>query len=200
MQKLLIFTRYPLPGQSKTRLIPALGAAAAARLQRRMTEQTLTVAQTCGVDIEVWFTGGTELQLQAWLGTEPSYRPQPSGDLGQRMQSAFEHTFLHGTSQVVIIGTDCPHLSADLLQRAFTQLQSHDLVLGEAADGGYYLIGLRHPIPQLFEQIPWSTHRVLTATLDMAHSLNLAVHLLPCLSDIDRPEDLAHLPAHLQPD
>jgi rSAM/selenodomain-associated transferase 1 len=116
------------------------------------------------------------------------------------MQTAFAQAFLQGASQVAIIGTDCPHLSADLLQRAFTQLQSHDLVLGAAADGGYYLISLHRPIPELFDQIPWSTHLVLAATLRIARSLNLAVHLLPCLSDIDRPEDLAHLPAHLRQD
>ena len=91
---------------------------------------------------------------------------------------------------VVLIGTDCPDLNAQLIAEAFQALGEHDLVLGPAIDGGYYLIGLRRLIPELFTGIPWSTSAVLRQTLRIAQKLELAVAQLPLLSDVDRPEDL----------
>jgi uncharacterized protein len=195
---LIIFTRYPIPGEAKTRLIPALGAAGAAQLQRRMTRQTIATAQQTPHPIQIQFCGGTIDELRSWLGDKLGYEAQTTGDLGDRMAAAFDQGFAAGHDRVVTIGTDCPGIDRTILDQAFTALESHDLVLGPAADGGYYLIGLRRAIPELFQSIAWSTATVRTKTLEIATALNLSYALLPELSDIDRPEDLIHLPSTLR--
>jgi uncharacterized protein len=194
---LIIFTRYPIPGQAKTRLIPALGATGAADLQRRMTRQTIDLAVQTHYPFRIQFCGGTIGQMSDWLG-DHDYQPQGEGDLGDRMDRAFEQGFALGHDRVVIIGTDCPAIDSAILHQVFAALESHDLVLGPATDGGYYLIGLRRRIPELFDAIAWSTATVRAKTLEIAMGLNLAYTLLPELTDIDRPEDLAHLPVTLR--
>jgi uncharacterized protein len=192
---LIIFTRYPEPGKTKTRLIPVLGAEGAATLQRKMTEQKLAEVKQLQaaypLSVEVHFAGGTEQLMQEWLGSSLVYRHQSEGDLGYRMASAFQASFDAGMNAVVLIGTDCPDLNAPLIAEAFQALRQHDLVLGPAIDGGYYLIGLRRLIPELFTGICWSTVEVLQQTLSIAQRLELNVATLPLLSDIDRPEDLS---------
>jgi rSAM/selenodomain-associated transferase 1 len=193
-QRLIIFTRYPQPGQVKTRLIPALGAEGATNLHRQMTEHTLsqvrTLRSTLPLSIQVYFSGGNQQDMQAWLGDDLVYQPQADGDLGSRMMQALSQSFQDHMDYAVIIGTDCPSLSADFIAKAFILGLSHDLVLGPAIDGGYYLIGLRHFLPELFSGISWSTAEVLQQTVTIAHKLNLSVAYLPPLADIDRPEDL----------
>lgn len=192
---LILFTRYPEPGKTKTRLIPALGAEGAATLQRQMTEQKLAevnqIQAFYPLSVEVHFAGGNEQLMQEWLGSSLVYRRQSEGDIGDRMASAFQLSFAAGMNAVVVIGTDCPDLNAPLMAEAFQLLRQHDLVLGPALDGGYYLIGLRRLIPELFTGIPWSTAEVLQQTITIAKRLGLTVAKLPLLSDIDRPEDLS---------
>jgi uncharacterized protein len=193
-ERLIIFTRYPEAGQTKTRLIPALGAAGAAQLHRQMAEWT--IAQTGASDrrvrsIEVQFTGGDFQLMQDWLGTDLGYRLQSSGDLGARITAAIQAAFAEGVERVVVIGTDCPELNAEILDQAFQALQQQDLVIGPATDGGYYLIGLSRLIPELFEGITWGTEVVFDQTIAIAQQLGLTVARLTPLTDIDRPEDLA---------
>ncbi len=192
---LIVFTRYPEPGKTKTRLIPALGPQGAANLQRQMTEHTLNQVRALqswrSVTIEVRFDGGNLALIQDWLGHVIACQPQGSGDLGARMARSHQTAFEAGIDQVVIIGTDCPGLNAQLMAQAFHQLLTHDLVLGPAIDGGYYLIGLRRFIPELFSGISWGTADVLHQTVNIAKSLNLSVAYLTPLADVDRPEDLA---------
>ena len=194
MERLVIFTRYPEPGKTKTRLIPALGAEGAAQLQRKMTEYTLKQAQKLlkmrSLSLEIHFAGGNESLMQSWLGSEWVYVPQATGDLGERIQTAFKQGFLQGMEGIIIIGIDCPDLNCDRLSEAFETLQNNDLVLGEADDGGYYLVGLSRYLPQLFQDINWGTSQVLPQTLKIAESLGCAIAQLPILSDIDYPEDL----------
>src|SRR3712207_1572112 len=131
---LIIFTRYPEPGKTKTRLIPVLGAEGAATLQRKMTEQKLAEVKKLQaaypLSVEVHFAGGTEQLMQEWLGSSLVYRHQSEGDLGYRMASAFQASFDAGMNAVVLIGTDCPDLNAQLMAEAFQVLRQHDLVLG----------------------------------------------------------------------
>lgn len=193
---LIVFTRYPEPGKAKTRLIPALGEIGAAELHRHMAEHTLNQARDLRsqlpIAIEIQFTGGDESQMSAWLGSDLAYRQQGSGDLGDRLSQAFVSAFDRGFQSVVVIGTDCPELDASVLLTAFEQLQHHDLVLGSAADGGYYLIGLRRYVPELFQGIAWSSDRVFAQTCTIAQQLGLSVSTkLPVLRDVDYPEDLA---------
>ena len=120
------------------------------------------------------------------------YRRQTSGDLGRRMATAFAEAFRSGALRVAVIGTDCPAITPELLAEAFQRLETADLVLGPATDGGYYLIALRRPVPELFVDIPWGSPRVLEQTLQRAQRLSLSVALLKTLSDVDRPEDVVH--------
>lgn len=191
-QHLIIFTRYPEPGKTKTRLIPALGSVGAANLQRQMTEYTLSQAGELSknVSIEVRFAGGNLQLMQQWLGYDLLYQCQGEGDLGVRMARSLADAFNNNAQQVIIIGTDCPEANAQILTQASAQLQAFDVILGPAIDGGYYLIGLRRFIPELFCNITWGTSQVLQQTVDIANQLNISYFYLPTLADIDRPEDL----------
>jgi rSAM/selenodomain-associated transferase 1 len=106
------------------------------------------------------------------------------------MERSLNHAFKQKAEQVIIIGTDCPDFSLQILATAFEQLQTFNLVLGPALDGGYYLIGLQQPQPELFKNIHWGTDQVLIETLKIAKSRDLSIYSLPLLADIDRPEDL----------
>ncbi|MBN3961333.1 TIGR04282 family arsenosugar biosynthesis glycosyltransferase [Nostoc sp. NMS8] len=191
---LIIFTRYPEPGKTKTRLIPVLGTVGAANLQRQMSEYTIFQVQELqkAVDIfvEVRFTGGDSQLMEDWLGLDLVYQFQGEGDLGSRMVRSLFDAFQSGMEQVIIIGTDCPGVNAQILATVFEKLHAFDLVLGPAIDGGYYLIGLRQPILELFVNIDWGTDRVFQKTVDIAQKLNLSYVSLSPLADIDRPEDL----------
>ncbi|MDZ8109985.1 MAG: TIGR04282 family arsenosugar biosynthesis glycosyltransferase [Nostoc sp. DedQUE12a] len=194
-QNLIIFTRYPEPGKTKTRLIPVLGSLGAANLQRQMTEHTILqvkqLQKVIDISVKLWFAGGDLRLMQEWLGLDLVYQPQGEGDLGLRMARSLLQAFQSGAEKAIIIGTDCPGLNAQILATAFDKLCTFDLVLGPAIDGGYYLIGLRQPIPELFANIEWGTSQVFQRTLEIAQKLNLShVNLVP-LADIDRPEDLS---------
>lgn len=190
---LLIFTRYPEAGKTKTRLIPLLGAKGAADLHRTLTEQTVNMVkrqqQTTPIKITIYFSGGNQALMQNWLGTGLEYYPQSQGDLGQKMQQAVLRSFSQGASRVILIGTDCPDLTGAILATAFQFLENVDIVIGPAQDGGYYLLGLRYPIPELFEHIDWGTERVLAQTQANITQKHYKTYYLPVLSDIDRPED-----------
>ncbi len=188
--ELLVFTKYPVPGRVKTRLIPAIGAEAAALLHRRLTEQTLDEMSKLPARLKVCYDGATRTEMQDWLG-ELELREQGSGNLGERLGRAVALSFREGARRVVVIGTDAPALTAETVRGAFRLLENIDLVLGPAHDGGYYLIGLSRPAPELFIGIEWSSERVLRQTLAAAAGLRVA--LLQEMADIDRPEDLALL-------
>jgi hypothetical protein len=191
-EHLIVLTRYPESGTTKTRLIPALGAEGAAELQREMTAHTLLTAEqlrfTRRASAEVRFAGGTVQRMTQMFRTNLPLLPQGDGDLGARMHRAFIDAFARGARRVVIIGTDCPSLDAAALDAAFESLRIHDCVLGPARDGGYYLIGLRRPTPQLFDGIEWGTERVSQQTLGKAAADGLSVHQLPSRQDVDEPE------------
>ena len=203
-QRILLFTRYPQPGKVKTRLIPHVGPAAAAVLHTKLTELTLrTVQPLCQqseAELDIYCCGGSEPDARAWLG-EGSwlFHEQQGESLGARMLQAFTEAWQSGAGRVIVIGSDCPDLTTALLRRAFILLTEHDLVLGPAVDGGYYLLGLRAESKaqsSLFVGIDWGTDRVLQQTLSKAVRAELSYALLPDLHDIDRPEDLAHLDHH----
>jgi uncharacterized protein len=193
---LMLFTRYPVAGQTKTRLIPHLGPEGAAALQRRMTEHILNqitaAARQLPLVLEVHFSGGSLAQMQDWLGDRPTvtYHSQAGGNLGDRLIAAFCQSFEAGRRGAIAIGSDCPALGLDHLSAAVEALKHVDVVIGPATDGGYYLIGLSQPQSALFQTIDWGTDRVLTQTLAAAADQGLSVELLTPLTDIDLPEDL----------
>lgn len=198
-QLLLLFTRYPLAGRAKTRLIPVLGARGAAQLQRSMTElvagHALRLADSRGVLPIVYYCGGSHEQMVAWLGPGFEYRQQSSGDIGQRMAQAFLDNFTDKVSTIVVVGSDIPSLTDRLLIEAFQALEGREVVLGPTVDGGYYLIGMHRRVldrllPPVFADINWSTATVFTETVAILDSLKVSLATLPTLRDIDRPEDL----------
>lgn len=192
--QLIVFTRYPEAGSTKTRLIPAIGAVGAALLQQRLTMQTLGVVRDFQAHVpaeaQIQFAGRDTVAMQAMFGNDIDYAPQLGDGLGDRLVNAIETAFQHKTDRVIVIGADCPQLHAQMLAEANRQLDQHDVVLGPAEDGGYYLIGMKSPQPSLFQDIPWGTSEVLTRTLEKIDSLRLRRTLLPPLSDVDYPEDL----------
>ena len=194
---LLVFAREPIPGLVKTRLIPTLGASGAAHLYQALLERAVSAAiGVPGVAVELWCagappSGGVCAKLARRHGLE--LRQQGAGDLGQRMAQALGETLALG-DRAVLIGSDCPGYHAAYLSAAFAALLGHDVVLGPAADGGYVLIGMRRPAPDLFADIPWGTDTVLEATRTALTRLGLIWVELPGLQDIDRPEDLAAWP------
>ncbi|MBS4030115.1 MAG: TIGR04282 family arsenosugar biosynthesis glycosyltransferase [Clostridiales bacterium] len=188
--KLLVFTRYPEPGKVKTRLVSALGNEEASRLHQEMTEHTVNTLSSAGAELEIWFDGGDEKRMRAWLGENLQYKHQDQGDLGEKLQGAFADAFHRHKGCVAAVGCDCPDLTAGHIQDAFSRLSECDVVLGPAVDGGYYLIGMRTLQASLFNNIDWGSEHVLQQTLSIAKKLGLKVGLLEKLTDVDRPEDL----------
>ena len=205
---LIIFTRYPEPGTTKTRMIPELGAEGAADLQRRMTNHLVAKVKTLmeqrSLAVEIRFEGGSERLMRDWLGPSFTYGCQGQGDIGRRMKRALVDGFQNGFTSIVIIGSDIPDISNFILQQAFEALKSNNLVLGPAADGGYYLIGFQkadkdQTYPELFEGINWGTNQVLSQTIASANQLGIGYALLDTLHDVDRPEDLKIWNRELRP-
>ena len=192
--RLIIFGRYPVVGRTKTRLIPALGPAGAAQLQRRLTEQVLqtalSAAWTTPYDLEFCFSGGSYEKVHRWLlSANIQLTLQFSGDLGQRMYIAMAAAFDRGYSRVILAGTDVPDLACDHLAAAFNTLNHHDLVFGPSTDGGYWLVGARRKL-NVFEGISWSKANVLKNTTALAQKNGWSVHCLDPLTDMDTLSNL----------
>ena len=181
-----ILAKAPVPGFAKTRLIPAIGAHAAAVLQERLTERTVATAREAALgDVTLWCTPGTTHRSFRDLGV--ASRAQPDGDLGARMLAAF------GARPTLVIGTDCPALTPAYLRGAAQALATHDVVLIPAEDGGYVLVGARIPHPELFTGMTWSVSSVLAETRTRIAGLALTSYELPPLWDIDTEADLARM-------
>ena len=191
---LLVFARVPALGRAKSRLAATVGPAAALAVYQELLAHTRAAVGATKLPATVWLadtTGPVPTLAEAADWPNLAVRAQADGDLGQRMAAAFAAAFAAGAGRVVIIGTDCPGLQAIHLIQAIALLADHDLVLGPAADGGYYLLGLRQPQPELFAHKNWSTASVLTETLADAQRLGLRTTLLPELRDVDTAADLA---------
>lgn len=200
---LIIFAKAPVAGLAKTRLMPALGAEGSARLaQQLLLHAVQQAAQLPWAALALCVSPDTTHPVFAQAqdlarDTGPNrldVRLQGDGDLGQRMHRAL----LRGLSQhaaVLLMGTDAPGLNAAVLQEAAQALLRHDAVFVPARDGGYALVGLRRPVPELFEGMVWSTPEVMAHTRQRARQVGLRWAELPALADIDEPADLVHLPS-----
>lgn len=186
--RLVLFARYPTAGAAKTRLIPALGAEDAARVHRQLTERTLGVLMSSRFPCELHFTGAAEADFREWLGDGFTLTEQANGDLTDRLMAALY------PAPVIFFGADTPDLSAHHVVQAVAALETHPIVLGPADDGGYYLIGMKQPMPELLDHMPWSTAQVMPETLRRLEKMNIDPILLDTLHDCDRPEDLARWP------
>lgn len=196
--RLVVFAKAPQPGRAKTRLIPALGAQGAADLARRMLQHTLDQALAANVGT-VELCMGPAPGAPAWAGVDlpagVECCDQGAGDLGQRMARAVDRVTTTLAQPVLLMGTDCPALSAQHIIQAAQQLKQHDAVILPVADGGYVLIGLHAPCSSVFaDDMAWSTAVVAGETLRRWAALGHSVWAGPLLHDIDVPDDLAHLP------
>lgn len=201
---ILLFTKYPRPGSSKTRLIPALGADGAAKLQRSMTlsigEKIKNLAAKRYCHTRVYFTGSTVEEIQNLLGKDFTYQRQHEGDLGNRMRTAIsEH--LGRYRAIILVGADCPEVDGNLLLDGLEKLKNNHAVIGPAFDGGYYLIGVRGDIAEsslehIFAEIDWGSAEVCRQTIERMTNIHMRYQLLKKLHDIDDPDDLKHLHNH----
>jgi len=186
--RIALFARYPEPGRAKTRLIPALGAEGAAALHRRLTERAIATLRVSGLPFELRHTGAAPEAFREWLGADVPLADQGEGHLGARMARAA------AAAPIILVGADVPDLSSDHLRAAAAALEDHRAVIGPALDGGYWLLGLREPMPSLFEPMAWGTDVVLAETLTRFAVRGVTPARLATLSDLDRPEDLARWP------
>ena len=197
MRRLLIFLKYPTPGQVKTRLAASVGDDAACETYRACAELTLERLSAFRGEATVCIDPPEALgQARAWLGPDWPLRAQQGATLGERLAEATADAFARGAQRVAVIGTDSPWIGANEIEEAFAALARAEVVLGPAQDGGYYLIGLSRAAPEIFDGIAWSTSSVSAETLAKAAALRLRVHLLRLGYDIDRVEDLERFLSH----
>lgn len=197
--QIAIMAKAPIPGLAKTRLIPALGSAGAARLQRRLTRMTLACALDARLGaVTIWCTPDSRHRFFRALRrtTGVDLLVQSSGDLGERMHTAFRLHCAQGP--VLVVGTDCPVLRPEHLREAARALVAgDDAVFHPAEDGGYALVGLRAPQPALFVDMAWSTPSVMPVTRERAHTQGLRIREFATLWDVDLPDQLDRLNALL---
>lgn len=192
---IVVFAKAPVPGEVKTRLIPALGAPAATQLHLALTERVLQTALSSGADVVLAgapdashaFFASCAAKLS--IGVTGQLR---AGNLGARMLHTLDNA-LENWLQVVIVGADCPVFTPEHLQQAIDQLARHDVVLTPADDGGYVLIGARRTDATMFDHIDWGTGAVLAQQRARLRAAGLSWHEMETLWDVDRPEDLPRL-------
>lgn len=188
-EQLIVFAKAPRAGGVKTRLAETMGADQACQAYRQLASAVMRTVSVFD-HVEVRFSpDDAREEIAPWLRPTWTATPQGDGQLGDRMARAFAEAFQRGAERVVVIGSDCAELASKDVRSAWRELKTHDLVVGPALDGGYWLIGLRAPRPELFENIPWSTDAVLGQTLQRAKSLGLRIQLLRILSDVDTEAD-----------
>lgn len=191
---LVVLAKAPLPGLAKTRLARTVGDAAAAALAQRLLEHALTEAVSSGLRVSLCGSPAGHTLLREMAGRAGvTLTAQVEGDLGQRLAAAV-HAALEHHDAVMVMGSDCPGLTADALRQAALALECHDAVAYPAHDGGYVLIGFRQLTPGFFDDMPWSTSMVMSETCRRFEGLGARLWLGKSLPDIDTVEDLVHLP------
>jgi len=189
VERLIVFLKAPRPGAVKTRLAASLGTEGACAVYRRLVERLLWEMAPLP-EVELRFTpDDAAAEIRSWIGEHWVLAPQGSGDLGERLAAAAATAFRGGAKRVALIGSDCPEVMRADITAAWTGLLAHEVVLGPAQDGGYWLIGLRAPQPGLFAGMPWSTPAVLEETLARCREARLSVGRLRELADIDTEAD-----------
>jgi rSAM/selenodomain-associated transferase 1 len=195
-----VMAKQPEPGKVKTRLCPPLTPEQAADLYEAFFLDTVSlISGIQHTEVFVAYDPDTALNFfSRTMSATVKCIPQGPGDLGNRLSGISTIVFSHGYTKVIMLASDAPHLPQECIQLAFTRLDDTDVILGPCDDGGYYLIGLRFPAPEVFEGIPWSTSRVLDLTIERAHEAGMTCELLPPCYDIDTWEDVERLTKDLK--
>lgn len=187
--KLLIFVKNEEAGKTKTRLAASIGDDEALEVYRKLLKHTFDETKTLDAVKEVWYSRYIE-ENDLWSLGEYKKKVQIGGNLGERMAHAFNESYRDlKDRKVVIIGSDCAELTGKVLSEAFTSLEDHDFVIGPAKDGGYYLLGMRVFVAEVFTDIQWSTGSVFEETVEKIKSLGMNFDTLRPLNDIDTIED-----------
>lgn len=184
--------KYPEPGRVKTRLARDIGDGPACRIYRAMAERI--IADTCpdpgGYGRMIFYAPMTaERKVRDWLPGEITV-PQRGADIGEIMDNAFHDMFERGAGKAVVIGVDIPGLDKKIVNLAFRELDGADVVIGPSTDGGYYLMGLKSPLPCIFRDISWGTAKVFRETLRATGRLGLTVRTVTAMTDVDTLGDL----------
>jgi rSAM/selenodomain-associated transferase 1 len=186
---LIIFYRNPELGKVKTRLAKTLGDEKALAIYLKLSSHTRAITENLAIDKVVYYSNFVDTE-DVWPNTTFQKKLQNGNDLGEKMNNAFVEGFQSGYERVCIIGTDCLELSKDIIQQAFDQLVCYDAVIGPAKDGGYYLLGMKKPMPELFKNKAWSSDTVATDTIQNFKDLSLSYAQLAVLTDVDEEKDL----------
>ena len=187
--------KYPEPGRVKTRLAGDIGPIQAALICRKITELVMkqTMPDAGKYDRFVFYDPPERVRdFQSWFPNE-KFIAQTGSDVGERMDKAIRHLLKNGAEKAVITGTDIPDLTSRIIIQAFEMLDRADVVVGPALDGGYYLIGMKSSMPELFCDITWSTKDVFSETIRTLKHSGKSYGVLPVLSDLDTIEDLGHI-------
>ncbi len=188
-KKLILFVKNPALGKVKTRLAQSIGDQGALKAYLKLLHYTRKIVAPLKVEKEVRYSDFIDVE-DLWNQSEFNKELQFGGDLGLRMKTAFQESFSKSQNNaVVLIGSDCAELDTSTLECAFELLKENSLVIGPAKDGGYYLIGMNTCYPQLFDEIEWSTDKVLDQTLARARGHKIDYALLQELNDVDTVEE-----------
>ncbi len=184
---LIIFIKNPEKGKVKTRLAQTVGNDRALQIYQALLEKTRTVALAVKAKRFLFYSQWIN-ELDNWSGEDFDKRVQEGNSLGDRMKNAFGEA-LKRHAKGIIIGSDCPLISKEIIEEAYQKLDDKDFVLGPALDGGYYLLGMKTLQPAVFEDMEWSTDKVLEETIKRIKALQASYYGLPALPDIDYEED-----------
>ena len=198
---IIIFTRVPIPGKTKTRMMPTLTPDQCEHLHTCFLKDIRRVCEQCAVDIYVCYTPDEEKykrQIMDILGTEKNYFPQKGNDLGNRMCNAFEEVLKKEYDSCLLIGTDVPELQTSCLMKAFEVLDKKDVVFGKTVDGGYYLVGMKKLYPQVFGLEQYGHSSVFYETLKRLQAESIRVGYTEELLDMDTPSDLQKYRNHMR--
>jgi rSAM/selenodomain-associated transferase 1 len=183
---LIIMARSPELGKVKSRLAKTIGEERALEVYLKLLSHTIQCAKDSGFKIKIFVDG----DINYFENGNLDFEMQSGGDIGTKMKDAFLRSFSEGHDRIVMIGTDCFEMNSDTIRGAFHAFALHDIVLGPAKDGGYYLIGMKKMHDELFESMPWSTDFLLIKTIEKARLLGLSIATLPIKNDIDEEKDL----------
>lgn len=192
---ILVFQKNLIAGRTKTRLAATIGNEKALFVYKQLISITTNVLINLPFDKLIYYSEFIPLDIEdkeIETAAKTLVLVQHGNDLGARMLNSFSDQFKIGYSRLIIIGTDCPGLNSELLLNAFNALEGHDIVIGPAADGGYYLLGMSKLYPELFEGVEWSTSEVYGQTVDIISKLGLSFSLMPVLRDLDNENDLKY--------
>ncbi|MBO3699008.1 TIGR04282 family arsenosugar biosynthesis glycosyltransferase [Roseivirga sp. E12] len=186
---LIIFVKNPILGKAKTRLAATIGDVKALEVYKLLLEKTRLETADLDVDKVVYYSDYVD-ESDLWDNTTYAKAVQSTGDLGIKITTAFNKAFQDGYQRVCIIGSDCYDMTQNHLEQAFESLKFRDTIIGPAADGGYYTIGMSRYFPELFEQKVWSTETVGSDTIKDFEALDLNYQVLETLNDVDTEDDL----------